>query len=81
LIPQRCVTELQGTYSVYIVDEDDKARRREVKAGPKIKQFWLILEGLQPGERVVYEGLQKVRDGAVVNPILQKIQPTTEENA
>jgi membrane fusion protein (multidrug efflux system) len=81
LIPQRCVTELQGTYSVYIVDEDDKARRREVKAGPKIKQFWLILEGLTPGERVVYEGLQKVRDGAAVNPILQEIQPTIEKNS
>ena len=46
----------------------------------KIKQFWLIPEGLKPGERVVYEGLQKVRDGAAVNPLLQEIQPTIEEN-
>jgi len=80
LIPQRCVTELQGTYSVYVVDEGNKAQRREVKAGPKIKQFWLILEGLTPGERVVYEGLQKARDGAEVNPILQETQPTPEED-
>jgi membrane fusion protein (multidrug efflux system) len=81
LIPQRCVTELQGTYSVFVVDEGEKARRREVRAGPKIKSLWLILEGLQPGERVVYEGLQKVRDGAVVNPTLQEVQRATEENA
>jgi len=81
LIPQRCVTELQGTYSVYVVDDSDQARRREVRAGPKINEFWLILEGLTPGERVVYEGLQKVRDGALVNPIPQEIKPTTAENA
>jgi membrane fusion protein (multidrug efflux system) len=81
LIPQRCVTELQGTHSVYVVDEGNQAQRREVKAGPKIKQFWLILEGLKPGESVVYEGLQKVRDGAAVNPIIQEIHPTIEEDA
>jgi membrane fusion protein (multidrug efflux system) len=81
LIPQRCVTELQGTYSVYVVDEESKAQRTEVKAGPKIKQSWLILEGLKPGQSVVYEGLQKVKDGAVVNPILRESQPTPEEDA
>lgn len=81
LIPQRCVTELQGTYSVFVVDESNKAQTREVKAGPKIEAFWLILEGLEPGERVVYEGLQKVREGAVVNPTLKEVQPTIEENA
>jgi membrane fusion protein (multidrug efflux system) len=80
LVPQRCVTELQGTYSVYVVDDSDQARRREVRAGPKIEAFWLILEGLEPRERVVYEGLQKVRDGALVNPIPQEIKPTTAEN-
>jgi membrane fusion protein (multidrug efflux system) len=81
LIPQRCVIELQGTYSVFVVDESNKAQTREVKAGPKIEAFWLILEGLEPGERVVYEGLQKVREGAVVNPTLTEVQPTIEENA
>ncbi len=79
LVPQRCVTELQGRYSVYVVDDQNRAQRREVKAGPKIKSDWLILEGLQPGERVVYEGLQKIRDGVVVNPTLMEIEPTTEE--
>ena len=50
-------------YSVYVVDDSNKVVKRKVKVGPKIKQFWLITEGLKPGEKVVYEGLQKVKDG------------------
>jgi len=80
LIPQRCVTELQGTYSVYVIDDSNKAQRREVKAGPKIEEFWLILEGLKPGERVVYEGLQKVGDGTAVNPTVRDTEPTIQES-
>jgi len=73
LIPQRCVTELQGLNSVFVVDNSNKVENREVKVGTKIKQFWLITEGLKSGEKIVYEGLQKVKDGAVVNPIIKKI--------
>jgi len=80
LIPQRCVMELQGLYSVYVVGDGDNIQTREVKVGPKIKQFWLITEGLKPGEKVVYEGLQKVKDGAVVNPIIKEIELPDEEN-
>ncbi|MCD6271679.1 MAG: efflux RND transporter periplasmic adaptor subunit, partial [Deltaproteobacteria bacterium] len=80
LIPQRCVTELQGLYSVFVVDDSNKVKKRAVKAGLKIKQFWLIKEGLNPGEKVVYEGLQKVKDGAVVNPIIKEIIFPDEEN-
>jgi membrane fusion protein (multidrug efflux system) len=80
LIPQRCVTELQGLYSVFVVNNSNKAKKRDVKVGPKIKQFWLIAEGLKPGEKVVYEGLQKVKDGAVVNPIIKEITLPDEEN-
>ncbi|MBW2571645.1 MAG: efflux RND transporter periplasmic adaptor subunit [Deltaproteobacteria bacterium] len=80
LIPQRCVMELQGRFSVYVVGEGDKVETREVKAGPKIKQFWLIIEGLKPGENVVYEGLQKVKAGAVVKPTIKEIESTVEES-
>ncbi len=66
LIPQRCVMELQGTFSVYMVGPENKIQLREVKVGPKIKSFWLIREGLKPGEKVVYEGLQKVKNGTIV---------------
>jgi len=79
LIPQRCVTELQGLYSVYVIDNSDKVEQREVKAGSKVKQFWLILEGLKPGEKVVYEGLQKVKAGAIVNPIIKEIALPNDE--
>ncbi|MFV9690935.1 MAG: efflux RND transporter periplasmic adaptor subunit [Desulfobacteria bacterium] len=80
LIPQRCVSELQGLYSVFVVDNSNKVKQRDVKAGPKVKQFWLILEGLKPGEKIVYEGLQKVKDDAVVNPIIKEIELPNEEN-
>ena len=80
LIPQRCVTELQGLYSVFVVDNSNKVEKRDVKVGPKIKHFWLIKEGLKPGEKIVYEGLQKVKDGAVVNPIIKEIELPNEEN-
>jgi membrane fusion protein (multidrug efflux system) len=80
LIPQRCVTELQGLYNVYIVDDNNKAETREVKVGPKIKEFWLITEGLKPGETVIYEGLQRVQSGVVVNPKVEPIElPKTED--
>jgi membrane fusion protein (multidrug efflux system) len=68
LIPQRCVMELQGLYNVYVVNADNTAEIREITVGPKVGADWLITEGLKPGEKVVYEGLQKVRDGAAVNP-------------
>jgi membrane fusion protein (multidrug efflux system) len=81
LIPQRCVVELQGLYSVYVVGDGDKIQARTVKVGPKIKQFWLITEGLKPGERIVYEGLQKVKDGIIVKPTLKEIESTDQESA
>ncbi|MDA2918348.1 efflux RND transporter periplasmic adaptor subunit [Desulfobacterota bacterium AH_259_B03_O07] len=68
LVPQRCVIELQGKFSVLVVDENDIVQNRQVQIGPKIKGFWLINEGLNPGERVIYEGLQKVKEGQKVNP-------------
>ena len=79
LVPQRCVMELQGTYRVYVVGDGDKVEIRTVKTGPKIKQFWLITEGLKPGERIVYEGLQKIKEGAVVKPTVKQIESTDQK--
>ena len=76
LVPQRSVMELQGLYNVLLVDDSNKVVKQNVKVGPKIKDFWLIKEGLQAGKKVVYEGLQKVQEGMTVNPILQKVTPT-----
>lgn len=80
LIPQRCVIELQGLYSVYVVDDTNKVRRRKVEVGPKVKQFWLITAGLKSGENVIYEGLQKVKEGAIVTPTVQEIKLTDQES-
>ncbi len=79
LIPQRCVMELQGTFSVYVVGAENKIQAKEVKAGPKIESFWLIREGLKAGEKVVYEGLQKVRDKTVVEAKVIDVPLSSEE--
>ena len=79
LIPQRCVMELQGTFTVYVVGAENKVQAKEVKVGPKIKSFWLIREGLKVYEKVVYEGLQKVKDGTVVEAEVKEIPFSDEE--
>lgn len=66
LIPQRCVSELQGIQRVFVVKDDDMIEERQVDLGPTVDNFWLVNKGLKPGERIVYEGLQKVSDGAKV---------------
>ncbi len=68
LVPQRAVTELQGKRQVVVVGEDDKATIRDVTVGARIGTKWIIEKGLTPGERVIVEGLQKVREGVAVNP-------------
>ena len=73
LIPQRCVIELQELHSVYVAGGDNKIERREIKTGPKVGSFWLVTEGLRQGEKVVYEGLQKVKEGVVVKPVIKAI--------
>jgi len=68
LVPQRSVQEMQGTFQVAVVGADNKVAMRTVKTGARVGNLWVIDEGLKPGERVVVEGLQKVRDGVTVNP-------------
>ncbi len=68
VVPQRAVTELQGSYQVAVVGTDNKVSIRTVKVGDLTGNMWIIDEGLKPGERVVAEGVQKVRAGALVNP-------------
>jgi len=67
VVPQRTVTELQGSYQVAVVGGDNKIEIRNVKVGARIDTRWIIEEGLKPGETVVAEGTQKVRPGTLVN--------------
>jgi membrane fusion protein (multidrug efflux system) len=75
LVPQRAVTELQNLYSLAVVGEGNKVSFRNVKVGPRVDSLWVIEEGLKPGEKVVVEGLQKARDGAVVSPKAAAVAP------
>jgi membrane fusion protein (multidrug efflux system) len=68
LVPQRAVTELQGSYQVAVVDRDNRVAIRPVKVGDRVETMWIIEDGLNPGDSVVAEGTQKVRQGAVVSP-------------
>jgi membrane fusion protein (multidrug efflux system) len=68
LVPQRAVSELQGAYQVAVVDADNKIHIQPVRVGERSGSLWVINQGLEPGQRVVVEGLQKIRDGLAVNP-------------
>jgi len=66
LVPQRAVTELQGSYQIAVVGSDDKVSVRSVKPGERVGTMWIIESGIRAGETVVVEGVQKVRDGSLV---------------
>jgi membrane fusion protein (multidrug efflux system) len=66
LVPQRAIQEVQGLYSLAVVDPSGKVAFRNVKVGPRVDSMWVIEEGVQPGDRVVVEGLQRIRDGIAV---------------
>ncbi|HLI82331.1 MAG TPA: efflux RND transporter periplasmic adaptor subunit [Bryobacteraceae bacterium] len=68
LIPQPAVSELQGSYEVTVVGQDNRVATRQVKVGDRVGTMWVINEGLKPGERVVVEGQQGLRPGAAVAP-------------
>jgi RND family efflux transporter MFP subunit len=68
LVPQRAVSELQGNYQVAVVDSNNKVDIRTVTVGDRVGSDWIISDGLKPGDKVVAEGIQKVRPGAQVNP-------------
>jgi membrane fusion protein, multidrug efflux system len=68
LIPQRAVSELQGVYQVGVVDPENKVAIRGVKLGPQFGDMWVVESGLKPGEKVVVDGLQRLRDGMTVAP-------------
>ena len=75
LVPQRCVTELQGTYEVAVVTPQNTIFVRKVKVGDRVGTLWVITEGLKAGEAVVAEGTSKVRDGMTVAPTLETPGP------
>lgn len=81
LLPQRCVQEMQGRYNVFVVKEDNTVEFREIEVGgTHATSFLVVTSGLQAGEKVVYEGLQMVRSGIKVNPVVQEVSFTQPQS-
>ena len=74
MIPQRCLSELQGTYNVTLVNKENKVEKKRVVAGETVGNFRIIREGLSAGDLVVYEGLQKVRPDMPVKPVVVEVE-------
>jgi membrane fusion protein (multidrug efflux system) len=68
LIPQQAVSELQGIYQVGVVGTDNKVTIETVKLGPLFGDMWVVESGLQAGQNVIVDGLQRVRTGVTVAP-------------
>jgi len=68
VIPQASVSELQGIYQVGVISQDDKVTIKTVKLGPQIGDLWVVESGLQVGDKVVVDGLQRVKSGMTVAP-------------
>jgi membrane fusion protein, multidrug efflux system len=68
LVPQQAVAQLQSKYQIAVVNSDNSVDIRMINPGEKIGSLWVINEGLKPGDRVIVEGLQKVRNGMKVDP-------------
>jgi membrane fusion protein (multidrug efflux system) len=80
IIPQRCLSELQGTFRVDIVNGENKIEKRAVKVGVTVGNFRIVKSGLKVGDKIVYEGLQKVRPGMPINPVVVDVQQIMNEN-
>ena len=68
LVPQRAITELQGSFQLAVVDGENKVSIRTVTPGERIGNQWIVTDGLHPGERVIAEGVMKAGPGTPVNP-------------
>ena len=80
LVPQRAVQELQSMQSVFTVGPDNKAQARNIVTGNRVGDNWIVTEGLKPGDKVIVEGVQKVRPGAPVQPTPYKAPANTAAN-
>ncbi len=79
LVPQRCVKELQGQYSVFVVGDDNVVQERQIETGTRINDLWLITSGLDADDKVVIDGLQKVATGMPITPVVSEYKSQTEE--
>lgn len=79
VVPERALAEIQGKTFVWVVSKENKAIQRSVKAGEQVDAGVIIREGLQPGERIIVEGIHKVREGIPVTTAPARQEPTSEK--
>jgi membrane fusion protein, multidrug efflux system len=77
VIPQRAVQETQSMQSVFTVGPDNRAQVRNIVTGDRVGEGWIVTQGLKPGDRVIVEGVQKIRPGSPVQPIPYKATTVT----
>ena len=70
MVPQKCLIELQGQYSVLIVNKENKIETVQVVIGEKIPGYTIIKSGIKSDDQVILEGLQKAKPGLVVIPVV-----------
>lgn len=70
IVPQKCLSELQGQYSVLVVNAENKVESVQVITGENIPGYTIIKEGIKPGDKIILEGLQKARPGMQVIPVV-----------
>jgi membrane fusion protein (multidrug efflux system) len=80
IIPQKCVVELQGQYSVFVVNSENKVESRQIVAANKSGDYWVISEGLKAGEKIIIDGIQKVRNGSAVEATEIEFKSQTKSN-
>jgi membrane fusion protein (multidrug efflux system) len=79
LVPQRCIMELQGQYSVFLVDQDNIVQAKQVSVGEKLGDLSVVTSGLQAGDKVVLEGMQKVGTGVGIIPVPKEFESQSNE--
>lgn len=74
LVPQQAIFDLQGTHEIAVFDSGNRVSVREVTLGDTVGHLWIVREGIHPGERVLVDGMQKVRTGMIVTPKLVEVR-------
>jgi len=78
LVPQKCIQELQGKYNVFVVNDSNQVEFRQVEVGPTYGDLWIIKEGLTQGEKVVLEGVDRVRSQMTIDPQLTEFSSVNQ---
>lgn len=81
LVPQSAVRDTQGLLEVGVVGPEDTVSLRTVKAGERVDSLWIVERGLEPGQRVIVEGLDKVKTGDKVTPTTVEAEPAKDDAA